>query len=86
MTFTLRRNIKAEFLADRVGISNGTLHAIEKGAPTVSFGAYAAVLYALNMERDLDMIALDEEGKRMYREASIYRRERAAKEDMRKGT
>ena len=40
----LRRNIRAELLAERAGISVDTLSAIEKGVSTVSIGAYAAVL------------------------------------------
>ena len=41
----LRRNIKAEVLAERVGVSKGTLSAIEKGEPTVSIGAYAPLSF-----------------------------------------
>ena len=59
----LRRNIRAELLAERAGISVDTLSAIEKGVSTVSIGAYAAVLAVLEMDNDLEMIALDEEGK-----------------------
>lgn len=75
----LRRNIRAELLAECAGISIGTFYAIEKGVSTVSVGAYAAVLSALDMESDLDMIALDEEGKQRYSESNLYRRERATK-------
>ena len=59
----LRRNIKAEVLAESAGISIGTLNAIEKGTSTVSIGAYMAVLMVLGMEEDFEKIALDEEGK-----------------------
>lgn len=72
----LRRNIRAEQLAERTGISKGTLSAIEKGVPTVSIGAYAAVLCALDMKSDLDMIALDEKGKQQYRESNLPKRVR----------
>lgn len=75
----LRRNIRAELLAEHAGISIGTLYAIEKGVSTVSVGAYVAVLCALDMESDLDLIALDEEGKQRYSEFNLYRRERATK-------
>lgn len=73
----LRRNIRAEQLAERAGISKGTLSAIEKGVPTVSIGAYTAVLCALDMERDLDRIVLDEKGKRQYRDLNLPKRIRA---------
>ena len=45
----LRRNIRAEILAERAGISADTLSAIEKGISTVSIGAYAAVLAVLKL-------------------------------------
>jgi len=73
----LRRNIRAEQLAERAGISKGTLSAIEKGVPTVSIGAYTAVLCALGMEDDLNIIALDEKGKRQYRDLNLPKRIRA---------
>ena len=75
----LRRNIRAEVLAEQAGISKGTLSSIEKGVPTVSVGAYAAVLCALDMENDLDFVAVDEEGKQSYRESHLYHRKRAKK-------
>ncbi len=73
----IRRNIRAEQLAECAGISKGTLSAIEKGVPTVSIGAYTAVLCVLGMENDLDIIALDEKGKQQYRELNLYKRTRA---------
>ncbi len=58
----LRRGLSAQLVADRAGISRQTLVSIEKGASTVSMGAYAAVLHALNgMETDLLFIAKDDE-------------------------
>ena len=44
----LRRKLSLELVAERAGISRATLISIEKGAPTVSIGSYAAVLPALN--------------------------------------
>ena len=76
----LRRNITAEENADRAGISKGTLTSIEKGVSSVSIGAYAAVLYALGMGKDLALIATDEEGKQKFEKMYLKRRERAAKE------
>ena len=75
----LRRNIRAEVLAERAGISVDTLSAIEKGVSTVSIGAYAAVLAVLEMDNDLEMIALDEEGKQRFKENNLKKRERATK-------
>jgi len=75
----LRRNIRAEILAERAGISVDTLSAIEKGVSTVSIGAYAAVLAVLEMDNDLETIALDEEGKQQFKEHNLKKRERATK-------
>ena len=58
----LRRQITAELVAERAGISRATLVAIEKGSPSVAMGCYAAVLHALNyMDKDLLLIAKDDE-------------------------
>ena len=75
----LRRNIRAELLVERAGISADTLTSIEKGVSTVSIGAYAAVLAVLEMDNDLEMIALDEEGKQRFKENNFKKRERATK-------
>lgn len=42
-----RRRITMELLAERAGISRGTLIRIEHGDPGTSLGAYASVLYVL---------------------------------------
>ena len=75
----LRRNIRAELLAERAQISKDTLSAIEKGVSTVSIGAYASVLASLGMDKEFELIALDEEQKRRYREFNLRVRERATK-------
>ena len=75
----LRRNLRAEILAEQADISKGTLTAIEKGLATVSIGAYAAVLQELGMVEDLELIALDEDGKQKYKKTSFADRKRATK-------
>lgn len=75
----LRRNILAEALAELVGISKGTLSSIEKGEPTVSIGAYATVLNALDMIKDLELVAVDSEGRKNYRGMRLQQRKRATK-------
>jgi DNA-binding XRE family transcriptional regulator len=49
-----RRRVPTEVLADRASVSRATLMKIEKGDPSVAFGLYATVLFALNM---VDMLA-----------------------------
>ena len=75
----LRRNLHSELVAERAGISVDTLSAIEKGVSTVSIGAYAAVLHALGMDKDLELLGVDEEQKRRYREFNLQIRKRATK-------
>ena len=75
----LRRNLKAEFIAEQANISTDTLTSIEKGAPTVSIGAYAAVLAVLEMDKDLQLVALDVAGKNQFWEQDLYQRARASK-------
>ena len=82
----LRRNIPAELLAERAGISTDTLSAIEKGVSTVSIGAYAAVLAVLKLDNDLESIALDEEGKKQFKEHNLKKRERATRKTEKGGT
>lgn len=75
----LRRNISVEALIEYAGVSETTFYAIEKGASTVSIGAYAAVLAVLGLDNDLELIALDEDGKKQFREQNLQRRERASR-------
>lgn len=76
----LRRNIKAEEVAEQAGISKGTLTAIEKGVSTVSIGAYAAALQVLGLEKDLGLVAVDDEGKKKYPMSAFFHRNRATGE------
>ena len=66
-----------EALAEESGVSRGTLAAIEKGSKSVSIGAYAAVLQVLEMETDLELIAVDEDGKKKYANELLISRKRA---------
>lgn len=76
----LRRNISATLVAARAGISRVTLHAVECGSPTVQMGIYAAVLHALNnMDKDLLLIARDDELGRTIQDLHLKVRRRASK-------
>ena len=48
----LRRRLTTDQVCERAGISRTTLWQIEKGAPNVSMGAYAQVLFVLGLEKD----------------------------------
>ena len=55
----LRRNLSIAQVAERATCSPLTVARIEKGSPTVSIGIYARVLYALQLDDDLLLIAHD---------------------------
>ena len=74
----LRRKLSSQLVAERAGISRQTLTAIEKGAPSVSIGSYAAVLHALNnLDTDLLLIAKDDELGRKLQDLELTTRRRA---------
>ena len=76
----LRRKLSSQLVAERAGISRQTLTAIEKGAPSVSIGSYAAVLHALNnLDTDLLLIAKDDELGRKMQDLALTTRKRAPK-------
>ena len=74
----LRRNLSAELVAERAGISRATLWAVEKGSPSVAMGSYAAVLHALGgMDKDLELIAKDDEFGRRLQDMNLIAPKRA---------
>ena len=76
----LRRRVSAELVAERAGISRATLVSIEKGAPSVAIGCYAAVLHALNyMDKDLLLVAKDDELGRKLQDLGLMVNKRVRK-------
>ena len=76
----LRRKLTAELVAERAGICRATLVAIEKGSPSVAMGCYAAVLHAMNyMDKDLLLIAKDDELGRLIQDQGLTVRKRVRK-------
>ena len=77
-TARLRRNLATELVAERAGISRTTLWSVEKGSPTVAIGIYAAVLHALGgMDKDLELVAKDDELGRKLQDLNLVTRKRA---------
>lgn len=77
----LRRRLSVNLVAERAGISRATLWAVEKGSPSVAMGIYAAVLHALNnMDRDLLLIAKDDELGRKLQDLNLQVKKRAPKD------
>ncbi|MDO4198776.1 MAG: helix-turn-helix domain-containing protein [Erysipelotrichaceae bacterium] len=74
----LRRNLSAELVAERAGISRATLWKVESGNPACAMGFYAAVLHALNnMDKDLLLVAKDDEMGRKLQDLDLITRKRA---------
>ena len=80
----LRRQISAELVAERAGISRATVCKIEKGDPSVAMGSYAAALHALNgMDTDLLLVAKDDELGRKLQDLNLITRRRAPRKSNR---
>jgi DNA-binding XRE family transcriptional regulator len=52
-----RRHLSMQDVADRATVTRLTVSKVEHGDPTVALGIYARVLFALNLENDLKLIA-----------------------------
>ena len=76
----LRRNLSAELVAERAGISRSSLWKVESGNPAVAMGIYAAVLHALNnMDQDLLLVAKDDQFGRQLQDLELLTRKRASR-------
>jgi len=75
----LRRKLSAEQVAERAGISRSTLNFIEKGYEGVSIGYYLNVLNVLGLDKDLLLVAQDDELGRKLQDADLRTKERAPK-------
>ena len=76
----LRRDLSAELVAERAGISRTSLWKVESGSPAVAIGIYAAVLHALGgMDTDLLLIAKDDELGRQMQDLNFLTGKRASR-------
>ncbi|HAR80025.1 MAG TPA: transcriptional regulator [Succinivibrionaceae bacterium] len=76
----LRRNIPVEVIADRAGLGRTTVWSVEKGSPSVSMGAYAKVLHAIEgMDKDLLLICQDDKKGRLMQDLGLTVARRAPK-------
>ena len=76
----LRRDLSAELVAERAGISRTSLWKVESGSPAVAIGIYAAVLHALGgMDTDLLLIDKDDELGRQMQDLNLLTGKRASR-------
>lgn len=75
----LRRNLSIAQVAERATCSPLTVNRIEKGTPTVSIGIYLRVLYALQLEDDILLLAKEDALGRTLQDLNLNHRKRASK-------
>jgi transcriptional regulator with XRE-family HTH domain len=75
----LRRNLSISQIAERATCSELTVMRVEKGAPTVAIGIYLRILYALQLDDDIMLIAKDDTLGRTLQDLGLKHRERASK-------
>lgn len=55
-----RRHLSMQDIAERATVTRLTVSKVEHGDPTVAMGIYARVLFALNLEDDIKLIAAND--------------------------
>ena len=75
----LRRDLSADQVAERAGISRTTLSKIEKGDEGVALGYYFRALAVLGLDKDLLLVAKDDKLGRILQDAKLQPKERASK-------
>ncbi|MEA1887493.1 MAG: helix-turn-helix transcriptional regulator [Bacteroidota bacterium] len=75
----LRRKLSTDQVSERANISRKTLYSIENGVHSVSIGSYLQVLLVLGLERDLTLVAQDDELGRKIQDSKLIIKDRAPK-------
>ncbi len=68
------RPLSMQDIAERATITRLTVSKVEHGDPMVSMGIFARVLYALNLENDITLLAADDALGRQLQGAELPRR------------
>lgn len=74
----LRRQLSADLVSERAGISRSTLHLMEKGSSGTSLGKLLQVLVVLGLESDLSRVATDDVLGRKLEDARLSQTRRRA--------
>ena len=77
----LRRNLSITQVAERATCSPLMVSRMEKGAPTVAIGIYLRVLYALQLDDDILLMAKEDAMGKALQDVSLKKRERASKKE-----
>ena len=75
----LRRNLSIAQVAERATCSPVTITRIEKGTPTVAIGIYLRVLYALQLDDDILLLAQKDEMGHALQDLALKHRQKASK-------
>ena len=75
----LRRNLSVVQIAERATCSPLTVSRIEKWVPTVAIGIYLRVLYALQLDDDILLLAKGDAMGKALQDLSLKKRERASR-------
>lgn len=75
----LRRNLTIAQVAERATCSPLTVMRVERGTPTVAVGIYLRVLYALQLDDDILLLARNDEMGRTLQDLNLKHRQRATK-------
>ena len=77
----LRRNLSVAQVAERATCSPLTVSRIEKGMSTVAIGIYLRVLYALQLDEDILLLAKEDKLGQSLQDLTLKNRERASKKE-----
>ena len=69
-----RRHLSMQDIAERATVTRLSISKVEHGDPTVSMGIYARVLYALNLEKDITLLAADDALGRQLQDAELLKK------------
>lgn len=75
----LRRDLSLTQVAERATCSQLTVSRIEKGTPTVAIGIYLRVLYALQLDDDILLLAKEDKLGRQIQDMELSTRHHASK-------
>ena len=69
-----RRHLSMQDVAERATVTRLTVSKVENGDPSVAMGIYARVLYALNLEKDITLLAADDALGRQLQDAILLKK------------